>query len=94
MITAGKDLFSGIIQGSGGPTVSGGIQTMSGANSYSVAASAVLDLDGFDQFLPELTHTGIVRFGVTPGTMLTVWVSTVIMAQPMIAAGFFMCCTA
>lgn len=96
-ITSANDLFSGIIQGDGGLTVAGGVQSLSGKNTYSgntmingatlkaaaantfspnsfhmIDAKGVLDLNDYNQFVPELHNAGFVRFGSTPGTVMSV----------------------
>jgi fibronectin-binding autotransporter adhesin len=64
--------YAGTTTVAGGTLAAGAMNVFSAISDHSVAAGGILDLNGFDQTIGDLSNSGVVRFGATPGTTLSV----------------------
>ncbi|WP_338827573.1 autotransporter outer membrane beta-barrel domain-containing protein [Bradyrhizobium sp. 27S5] len=77
-LTGGTQILSGINSYSGATTVSGGTLRAGAADAFSsvsavtAGAGTTIDLNGFSQVVGGFSNAGTLRFGMTPGTTLTV----------------------
>ncbi|HEX3380043.1 MAG TPA: autotransporter outer membrane beta-barrel domain-containing protein [Paraburkholderia sp.] len=69
---SGTNTYSGATTVGAGTLQAGGVGAFSPGSSFTVGSAGVLDLNGFNQTVASLGNSGTVRFGTTPGTVLTV----------------------
>ncbi|WP_342670244.1 autotransporter outer membrane beta-barrel domain-containing protein [Desulfobulbus elongatus] len=71
-VLTATNTYEGPTTVSAGTLQAGATNTFSPNSEVTVAPGATLDLDGFDQTIPELTNAGTVLLNGAPGTVLTV----------------------